>query len=41
MCEHLIKFEDTMCEHTFKCEDKRSKIGIVNAKRLSIMLAPT
>ena len=41
MCEHSIKFEDTMCEHPFKFEDTWSKLGLFNAKRLSKMSAPT
>ena len=41
MCEHPIKFEDTMCEHPIKFEDTRSELGLVDAKRLSMMSAPT
>ena len=41
MCEHPIKFEDTMCEHPIKFEDTWSELGLVNAKKLSMMLAPT
>ena len=41
MCEHPIKFEDTMCEHPFKFEDTQSKLGLVDAKRFSMMSAPT
>ena len=41
MCEHLIKFEDTMCENSIKFKDTRFELGIFDAKRLSMMLAPT
>ena len=41
MCEHPIKFEDTMCEHPFKFEDTRSELGLFDAKQLSMMSAPT
>ena len=41
MCEHPIKFEDTMCEHPIKFEDTRSELGLIDAKRLSMMLVPT
>ena len=41
MCEHPIKFEDTMCEHPIKFEDTQSELGLVNAKQLSMMSAPT
>ena len=41
MCEHPIKFEDTMCEHPIKFEDTRSELGLFDAKRLSRMSGPT
>ena len=41
MCEHPIKFEDTMCEHSFKFEETQSELGLFDAKKLSMMLAPT
>ena len=41
MCEHSIKFEDTMCEHPINFEDTWSDLGLVDAKQLSMMSAPT
>ena len=41
MCEHLIEFEDTMFEHPFKFEDTQFKLWLFDAKKLSMMLAPT
>ena len=32
MCEHPIKFEDTICEHPFKFEDTQFELGLVDAK---------
>ena len=41
MCEYPIKFEDTICEQPIKFENTQFELGLLDAKRLSMMLAPT